>query len=251
MASRVVLVTGGVKGIGRGIVERFLEAGNTVALLDNDRDGVRQASAELCELGQVLALCGDVASENDAYAAVDQTVTRFGALHVLINNAGIEIPGRVDELSTEDWDRQLSVNLRGVFLMSKYAIPRMRPSGGAIINISSVHAFYSYPQCPAYDASKAALIGLTRTMALDHGRDGIRVNAICPGYIDTPLLRHWLSRAPSPEGAMTEVLKSHPLGRIGTPRDIAEAAFFLASDQAAFISGTYLLVDGAMTASGH
>jgi NAD(P)-dependent dehydrogenase (short-subunit alcohol dehydrogenase family) len=251
MQPRVVLVTGGVKGIGRGIVERFLEAGDAVALLDTDREGVERASAELCERGQVLALMGDVSREEDARAAVEQTVARFGALNVLINNAGIEIPGRVDELTAEHWDRQLAVNLRGAFLLSKYTIPRMRPSGGTIINISSVHAFYSYPSCPAYDASKAGLIGLTRTMALDHGRDRIRVNAICPGYIDTPLLRHWLAHAPNPDGMMAEVLKAHPLGRIGTPGDIAEAAFFLASDAAEFISGTYLIVDGAMTTPGH
>ena len=107
------------------------------------------------------------------------------------------------------------------------------------------------PRAPAYDASKAGLIGLTRTMAIDHGRDGIRVNAICPGYIDTPLLRSWLDHVPDASGAMAEVLKAHPLGRIGTPRDIAEACYFLASDAAAFISGTYLIVDGAMTVPGH
>ncbi len=251
MKPRVVLVTGGAKGIGRGIVERFLEAGDAVALLDNDREGAERASAELSSLGQVIALHGDVAREADARAAVEQTVARFGALHVLVNNAGIEIAGRVDELATEDWDRQLAVNLRGVYLLSKHAIPRMRASGGAIINISSVHAFYAYARCPAYDASKAGMIGLTRTMALDHGRDRIRVNAICPGYIDTPLLRHWIDHQPHPEGIMGEVLKAHPLGRIGTPRDIAEAAFFLASDAAEFISGTSLIVDGAMTTPGH
>jgi NAD(P)-dependent dehydrogenase (short-subunit alcohol dehydrogenase family) len=251
MTGKTVLVTGAAKGIGRGIAQRFLEGGWAVALFDIDCEGLATTAAELSACGRVLALEGDVASAESARAAVFSTMEGFGRLDALVNNAGIEIGGRVDELSPEQWDRQLGVNLRGAFLMSKYAIPHLRGRGGSIVNISSVHAFYSYAACPAYDASKAGLIGLTRTMAIDHGRDGIRVNAICPGYIDTPLLRSWLDHVPDATGAMAEVLKAHPLGRIGTPRDIAEACYFLASDAAAFISGTYLIVDGAMTVPGH
>jgi len=119
------------------------------------------------------------------------------------------------------------------------------------VNISSVHAFVSYAGTPAYDAAKAGVIGLTRTLALDHGREGIRVNAICPGYISTAMLDAWLAVQPDPEATRKQVLSFHPLGRIGTPRDIAEAALFLASDAASFISGTCLVVDGALTAAGH
>jgi NAD(P)-dependent dehydrogenase (short-subunit alcohol dehydrogenase family) len=251
MNGKVVLVTGGAKGIGRGIVERFLEGGAAVALFDIDREAAEQAAGQLGAGGRVLPLIGDVACASDAREAVERTVAQFGALDVLINNAGIDLEGRVDELTEDQWDRQLNVNLKSVFLFSKYAIPHMRGRGGAIVNISSVHAFYAYAGCPAYDASKAGMIGLTRTMALDHGRDGIRVNAICPGYIDTPLLRHWLESTPDPAATMAEVMKAHRLGRIGTPRDIAEAAFFLASDAAGFVSGAYLIVDGAMTTAGH
>jgi NAD(P)-dependent dehydrogenase (short-subunit alcohol dehydrogenase family) len=143
------------------------------------------------------------------------------------------------------------VNLKGYFLFSKYAIPHLRGRAGVIVNIASVHAFVSYEGYAAYDASKAGIIGLTRAMALDHGREGIRVNAICPGYINTPLMDKWLADLPDPETTMREVMRAHPLGRIGTPRDIAEAALFLASDAASFISGAYLVVDGAMTAAGH
>jgi NAD(P)-dependent dehydrogenase (short-subunit alcohol dehydrogenase family) len=114
-----------------------------------------------------------------------------------------------------------------------------------------VHAFVSWPGCAAYDTTKSGLIGLTRAMALDHGRDGIRVNAICPGYIDTPLMDRWLSAVPDREEVLRQIVASHPAGRIGTPRDVAEAAFFLASDAASFISGTSLVVDGAMTVAGH
>ena len=155
------------------------------------------------------------------------------------------------EMTSSVWDRTLEVNLKGAFLCSKYAIPRMRGRGGAIVNISSVHAFVSYEGNAAYDASKAGMIGLTRALALEHGRDGIRVNAICPGYIDTPMMDEWLRMQADPEATKRQVLSVHPIGRIGTPRDIAEAALFLASDSAAFISGTFLVVDGAMSAAGH
>jgi NAD(P)-dependent dehydrogenase (short-subunit alcohol dehydrogenase family) len=182
---------------------------------------------------------------------VEAVVQKWGRLDILVNNAGIEITGTVVEITPEQWERQLGVNLKGAFLCARAAIPHMRERGGAIVNISSVHAFVSYAGSVAYDASKAGLIGLTRTMALDHGRDRIRVNAICPGYIETALLGQWLDEQADPQTAMRQVLSFHPLGRIGAPRDIAEACLFLVSDAASFISGTALVVDGAMTASGH
>jgi len=240
-------VTGAASGIGAGIARRFVEAGASVALFDVNGDGARSLAAEL----DALPIEGDVSREDDVRGAVEQTVARFGSLDVLVNNAGINLVGTVADLTAERWDRQIAVNLKGAFLFSKYAVPRMRGRGGSIVNISSVHAFVSWPGCPAYDASKAGMLALTRTMALDHGRDGIRVNAICPGYIQTPLLDAWLAAVPDREATMRQILGFHPLGRIGTPRDIAEAALFLASDAAAFISGATLVVDGAMTVAGH
>ncbi|MCC6856960.1 MAG: SDR family oxidoreductase [Bryobacterales bacterium] len=249
--TRTVLVTGPAKGIGRGIAERFLEAGYAAVLFDIDRDELLRVWGPSRTGGSVLPIAGDAAEEDDVRAAVSQAIERFGRLDALVNNAGIEIAGRVDQLTAAQWDRQIAVNLKSAFLFSRHVVPCMRGRGGAIVNISSVHAFYAYPGCAAYDASKAGMIGLTRAMALDHGPDGIRVNAVCPGYIRTPLLEQWLSTLPDRESALREVLKAHPLGRIGTPRDIAEAVFFLASDAASFISGTCLIVDGAMTAPGH
>ena len=245
---QVVLVTGAAAGIGRGIAERFAEAGARVALFDIDGAGVASVARAL---PHAIAICGDVAAENDVVAAVDRTVHVFGQLDVLINNAGIERNGTVIEMPPDVWDRQIAVNLRGAYLFSRAAIPHMKGRGGSIVHIASVHAFLSYPKCAAYDATKAGLLGMTRAMALDHGCDGIRVNAICPGYIDTPLMDRWLQEMADPEAVVKSVTALHPVGRIGTPRDIAEAALFLCSPGAAFITGTSLTVDGGMSIAGH
>ncbi len=250
--NKVALVTGGASGIGRGIAERFIEAGAAVAIFDIQGDLAREVARRLGAAGgRALAIEGDVANDEHARSAVEETANTLGGLDVLVNNAGIETVGPVDTLAVESWDRLLAVNLKGYFLFARHAIPRMRAHGGAIVNISSVHAFISYPGEPSYDASKAAILGLTRAMAIDHGKDRIRVNAICPGYIDTPLLDQWLKTVPDRGEAMRQVLSFHPLGRIGTPRDIAEAALFLASPAASFISGATLVVDGAMSIIGH
>lgn len=248
---KTVLVTGGAAGIGAGIARRFAEADYRVAVFDIDGPGAQAMAAELSRLAPAIAITGDVAEEEQAREAVLRTIREMGSLDVLINNAGIEVSGSVAQLSSAEWDRQISVNLRGVFLMSKYAVENMRGRGGAIVHISSVHAFVSWPGYAAYDATKSALLGLTRAMALDHGPQGIRVNAICPGYIDTPLMDRWLDSVPDRAGTLGQVLACHPLGRMGTPRDIAEAALFLASEAASFISGASLVVDGAMTVAGH
>jgi len=248
---KVTLVTGGAVGIGAGIAQRFSEAGAVVVIFDINGEGALRMEQKLLQRGHARAIQGDVANEDEVKSAVEQTVTEFGSLDILVNNAGIDVEGPLVDMSSSVWDRTLDVNLKGAFLCSKYAIPRMRGRGGAIVNISSVRAFVSYEGNAAYDASKAGMIGLTRALALEHGRDGIRVNAVCPGYISTPMTDEWLAMQPDPAATLKQVLSVHPLGRMGTPNDIAEAALFLASDAAAFISGTYLVVDGAMSAAGH
>ena len=243
---KAALVTGAGSGIGAAIAERFVMAGYRVALFDINESTAVATSARIGGPGKTIAITGDVSSEVDVRNAVQRTVQELGSLDVLVNNAGVEIYGTVVELAAEQWDRQMAVNLKGSYLFSKYAIPEMR-HGGAIVHISSAHAHVSWPRCPAYDATKAGLIGLTRAMALDHGRQGIRVNAICPGYIATPLLEKAIACGEVDQAA---VLKFHPLGRIDTPMDIAEATLFLASDAASFISGAVLNVDGCLTAQG-
>ena len=239
---RVVLVTGAAQGIGAAIAAQFLTEGLRVAsfdLVERDKEG---------DGARVLILRGDAAIEDDARQAVESTIQTFGRLDVLVNNVGIEVNGTVVDQSADEWDRHVAVNLRSAFLFSKYAIPFMeRSCGGSIINIASVHSFVSWPRCAAYDATKAGLLGLTRAMALDHGKAGIRVNAVAPGYIRTPLLEKWFAAGAAVED---EVLLFHPLGRIGTPSDVAEAVAFLASDRASFITGTCLTVDGGITAVG-
>jgi NAD(P)-dependent dehydrogenase (short-subunit alcohol dehydrogenase family) len=245
---KTALVTGAASGIGAAVAERFLSAGYQVAFFDINGQAARATASRITFPARREVLEGDVANEQQVKDAVTRTVTDLGSLDVLINNAGIEIHGTVVDLSAEQWERQLAVNLRGVFLFSKYSIPEMRRRGGSIINISSVHAMASWPRCAAYDAAKSALIGLTRAMAVDHGKDGIRVNAICPGYIETPLTEQWFA---SGAANKEQVLRVHPLGRLGTPNDIAEVVFFLASDAASFITGTHVTVDGGLTAIGH
>jgi NAD(P)-dependent dehydrogenase (short-subunit alcohol dehydrogenase family) len=249
--NKVALITGGAAGIGAGIAQRFSEAGAVVVIFDVNGAGALHVEQKLREKGRALAIQGDVANEDQVKSSVEQIVEEFGNLDVLVNNAAIDVEGPLLEMSSSVWDRTLAVNLKGAFLCSKYVIPQMRARGGAIVNISSVRALVSYEGNAAYDASKAGMIGLTRALALEHGRDGIRVNAICPGYIDTPMMDDWLRAQADPQATLQQIIRVHPVGRIGTPRDIAEAALFLASDAAAFVSGTFLVVDGAMSAAGH
>ena len=252
LANRVALVTGAGAGIGAGIAEYFSEAGASLVIFDINGDAAQRMKEKIAQTsgGRCLAIQGDVSNEADVQGAVAQTVKTFGAIDILVNNAGIDVSSPVPEMSAGDWDRVLAVNLKGAFHFCKHVIPAMRGRGGAIVNISSVHAFASYDHYAAYDASKAGLLALTRTLALDHGRDGIRVNAICPGYISTPMTEEWFKEQPDPDATLSQVLSFHPLGRIGTTRDVAEAALFLVSDASSFISGTYLTVDGAMTVAG-
>ena len=249
--NQVALVTGAAMGIGARIAQRFSEAGAVVVIFDVNGENALRMEEKLRATGRVRAIQGDVTNEDQVKSAVERTVAEFGSLDVLVNNAGIDVEGPAIEMSSSVWDRTLDVNLKGAFLFAKYAIPKMKGRGGAIVNISSVRAFVSYEGNAAYDASKAGMIGLTRALALEHGRDGIRVNAICPGYVSTPMTDEWLAAQPDPAATLKQVLNVHPLGRMGTPLDIAEAALFLASDAASFISGTYLVVDGAMSAAGH
>ncbi len=254
---RTVLVTGGALGIGQGIVRAFAREGASVAIADVNGAAAAALADELMETGaRVLVVVGDVSSAPDAERMVSETVATFGSLHVLVNNAGIQPIDayfNVEDTPVEIWDRIVGVNLRGTFLMSKFALPAIRRSGpgGSVINMASVQGVQSMPRVPSYAASKGGILSLTRNMALDYAPEGIRVNAICPGTIDSDLVR---SAARAEGGDLTETLHRygafHPLGRLGVPEDIAQAAMFLASDRSSFMTGSYLTVDGGFLAQG-
>ncbi len=253
---KVVLVTGGALGIGKGIVEGFAHAGAAVAVADIDRDAAELLATEQRARGRrVIITIGDVSSATDAERMVQETVDGLGRLDILVNNAGIQPVGwyfRVEDTPEEVWDRILGVNLKGTFLMSKYALPHIRAAGGgAVINMASVQGLQSMPGVPSYAASKGGMLSLTRNMALDYARENIRVTAICPGTIDSELVR---TSARAEGGDLEANLQRygafHPLGRLGRPEDIANAALFLASERASFITGEYLCVDGGFMAQG-
>lgn len=241
--SRVVLVTGGARGIGRGLVEHLAGAGWRVVFCDLDQDPGQRLQQRLGDT--VRYVQADVSREPEVRNLVAEAIAAFGRLDSVINNAGLAGPhtGPVEALDLATWQRRLDVNLTGPFLVTKHAVPHLRRSGGAIVNIASTRALQSEPNSEAYAATKGGLVALTHALAISLGPD-IRVNCISPGWIDT---RAW-------QGDDTEVPPlsphdhaQHPVGRVGQPRDIASLAAFLISPEAGFITGQNCVVDGGMT----
>ncbi len=254
---RVVLVTGGALGLGQGIARAFAREGAAVAVADVDRAAAERLVAELTRRGaRAMATIGDVSGAADAERMVRETVGALRRLDVLVNNAGIQPLTwyfRVEDTPEDVWDRIMDVNLKGQFLMAKYAMPHIRAQGpgGSVINMASVQGMQSMPGVPAYAASKGGILSLTRNMALDYAPDGIRVNAICPGTMDSEMVRT-SARAEGGdiEATLARYGAFHPLGRLGTPEDVAQAALYLASPRSSFVTGTALVVDGGFMAQG-
>jgi NAD(P)-dependent dehydrogenase (short-subunit alcohol dehydrogenase family) len=227
-----------------------------VAIADVNAEAAGRLRDEIGSDGaRVVVTVGDVSRAGDAQRMVAEAVGAFGRLDILVNNAGIQPVDwyfRIEDTPEEVWDRMIGVNLKGVFLMSKYAIPEIRRSGrGVVVNMASVQGLQSMPRVPAYAASKGGMLALTRNMALDYAPEGIRVVAVCPGTIDSEMVRT-AARAEGgdEEGTIRRYGEAHPLARIGQPDDIAQAVLFLASDRASFITGEYLVVDGGLMAQG-
>lgn len=250
LQDKVAIVTGAGKGIGQGIARVFVKYGAKVVVADWDEEAGAKTAEELRQAGgdAIFVKC-DVSNEEQVKALIQATVDKYGRIDILVNNAGIGVYTPVLETSLEQWNRCLAVNLTGVFLCSKYAIPHIKAAGGgAIVNIASVHSYQNVGGTAPYAASKGGVVALTRVMAIDHGRDNIRVNAICPGWIDTPLIRGIFASAPDPVEARRAVERRQILGRLGTPEEVGEAAAFLASNEASYITGASLMVDNGMTA---
>lgn len=254
---RVVIVSGGARGIGEAAGIAFAREGYRVAVADVDREAGERATQGIRSTpGEAIFIRADVSRAEDAREVVQQTVAVFGGVDVLFNNAGIQPPESyktAEQLEEAVWDRVMDVNVKGCFLLCKYAIPEMRArGGGVIVNNASVQGLQSQKLVPVYAASKGAVLSLTRNLALDYAEENIRVVAICPGSVDTPMLRATaaLSSPGDAEDTLSQWGRKHPLGRIGRPEEIAEVVLFLASEKASFITGEYVCVDGGLMAKG-
>lgn len=244
LAGKIALVTGGRGGIGRAICARFLREGATVFAADLTEQGTLAGAADGSRFVRF-----DVTSEDEARAAMVQVERECGKLDILVNAAGIEIEKTIEHTSLADWNRIFAINVTGTFLASKHALPLLRKSGGgSIINFGSYDGFIADPNLAAYCATKGAVHALTRAMACDHGPEGIRVNAICPGYVDTPMLKSFFKDAGDSKTVEAAARGVHPMRRIGTPDDVANLVNWLASDEARYASGQLWVLDGALTA---
>lgn len=245
LTGKVALVTGGASGIGRATAILFGQEGAAVVVHDLKEEGRATADAIVGGGGRAIFVQGDVTRAADCRAAVERAVSEYGGLHVLVNNAGIIRRASVVETTEEEWDRVMAVNVKSVFLFSKVAIPLMaRQGGGVIVNTASGWGLDGGKDAASYCASKAAVVNLTRAMAIDHAAQNIRVNCVCPGDIDTPMLASECRQlGENPEQFMKEAA-SRPLNRVGTPGDVANAVLFLVSEMSIWITGAHLVVDG-------
>ncbi len=250
LAGKVVLITGGGTGIGRACALLFAREGARVTLVGRRAEPLAAVAAEINQAGgEAFAVVCDVAKTEDVQHAVRTGVARFGRLNVVVNSAGVLLAATAEETSEADWDHVLAVNLKGTFLVSRAALPELRKAGeGSIVNIGSVLGLVAMKQRAAYSAAKGGITQLTKAMALDHAREGIRVNCICPAIVETDLVRDLFARQPDPAAIRRERVEQIPLGRLGQPEDVAQLALFLASEESSWLTGAALPLDGGLTA---
>jgi NAD(P)-dependent dehydrogenase (short-subunit alcohol dehydrogenase family) len=252
-ADQFAVVTGGARGIGRAIAEHLHRCGARLLLVDYNAVALEESAAALrgAHAGRVDCAVADLADPAAIDRVAAQIADRQDKVDVLVNNAGIEFDLPLEKVTVDIFDRVLAVNLRAPLLLTQALAPLFSEAGGAVVNISSIHADHAFPNAIPYACSKAGLVALTRNLALELAPRRIRVNAVCPGYIDTPMWDEWLRTASDPEALGRETEALHPLGRRGRPEDVASAVAWLASPQSAWVTGTYLVVDGGLTIRAH
>ncbi|MGI5490340.1 SDR family NAD(P)-dependent oxidoreductase [Microtetraspora malaysiensis] len=247
LAGKVAIVTGAAGGIGAATAARFAAEGASVACVDRRAEAVEALTRRIG--ANAFAIAADVASPGDNARMVEQTVRRFGGVDILHANAAVQVMGRIEDTGPEQWDRLHSVNLRGVYLGVQTVLPALRErGGGSIVITASLLGIVGDPDMPAYGAMKGGLRSMTRALAAAHGPEGIRVNTICPGDVETELLDDFFAFQPDPDAARARLAERYPLRRFASPEDVAAAALFLASDDAAYVTGTDLVVDGGLLA---
>lgn len=246
LKDKVAIISGAGAGIGEATAKLFAREGAKVCCNSISKSAKKVVEEIHSNGGKAIFVQANVAIEDDAQRIVDETIKAFGKINILFNNAGIVLGGTIDEMSTDDWDRLMAVNVRGVYLVSKYSIPHLKKSKGVIINNSSSVAFKGVQNRAAYTASKGAILSMTRAMAMDYLEDKIRVNAICPGTTDTPSLAERIkNRGGDYDKIREQYISRQRIGRLGKPEEIAEGVLFLVLNE--FCTGISLLVDGGMT----
>lgn len=245
LQNRSVVITGSGSGIGRACAIEFAKAGASIVVADINLKGAEETVQLILATGnKATAFHVDVSKPGSVVELADKTIQLYSKIDVLVNNAAIQVNKTIEHTSFEEWNAQMSVNVGGVFLCSKIFLPYLKITRGNIVNMSSVNGYFVEPSCAGYCATKAAIIGLTKAMAIDHGHEGIRVNCICPGYIDAGLAEGYFQSQADPEQARMDAGKLHALWRIGKPEEVAQVAVFLASDDASFVTGSAYVVDG-------
>jgi NAD(P)-dependent dehydrogenase (short-subunit alcohol dehydrogenase family) len=247
LKGKIGIVTGAGSGIGRACAIALAKEGARVALVGRRKDHIEQVAHDIGD--RACAISADLSQAAEITRVIAETVRRFGGLNLLLNNAGVLHVGTVEQITEEQWDHTFTLNVRSVWLLSRAALPHMRNAGGgSIINLASVLGIVGARNRAAYASSKGAMIQLTKCMAIDHGHEHIRVNAICPSFIETELTAQLLGQVTNPEAFRRDRTAAHPIGRLGQPEDIAPLAVYLASDESSWVTGAVLPVDGGYVA---